>query len=78
MEGYAEIGFQAMEQHFTRKHREKSRNYMALLLYYSDMAMRYQHTGFLADILENELQKKYYTEAEKKAIGIRLQAIRRM
>lgn len=78
MEGYAEVGFQAMEQHFTRKHREKSRNYMALLLYYSDMAMRYQHTGFLADILENELQKKYYTEAEKKAIGIRLQAIRRM
>ena len=70
-----EEGFQALEEYFGTKNREKSFQFAKILFYYADQAVKYQHTESLSRILRKECKSTYYTDLEKNAVKIRLNAI---
>ena len=75
--GKEKTGFSVMEQYFSLKDREPSRNHLKLLFFYADKAIEYQYTDHLIPILTKEYEKVFYTNIEKQAIRIRLDSIRR-
>ena len=76
--GMEKEGFDVMEQHFGLSEREHSENYIKPLFYYADKSAEYQKYDFLESILQQELEREFYTESEKQMIGIRLNLIRSM